>query len=154
MTSSAEALADRLDLRALVDEYALAVDDRDADRFAGVFTPTGVLAIYEPDEAEPVLTYRGHDELRAVMKLLESYSATFHLMANHTCRLEGDRATGDVYCLAHHLTEEGGAGRDTLMVIRYRDTYERTERGWRIAVRDVMRKWTEFHAAERARLVG
>jgi uncharacterized protein (TIGR02246 family) len=147
-------LRHRIALRALVDEYASAVDARDGDRFAGVFTADGVLAIIEPGDDDPALVYTGADELRAVMKLLAPYSTTFHLMANHTCRVDGARAEGEVYCLANHLTEEEDGPRNTVMVIRYRDTYESTDGGWRIARRDVLRQWTEYHAAERARLVG
>lgn len=145
---------DRLALRALVDEYALAVDDRDADRFAGVFAPDGVLAVIEPGDPEPSLIYQGRDELRTVMGLLSGFSTTFHVMANHTCRIDGDHAEGDTYCLAHHLTEEDdGRSQDTVMLIRYHDTYTCTDGAWRFARRDVLRQWTEYHAAERARLV-
>jgi uncharacterized protein (TIGR02246 family) len=144
---------DRLALRALVDEYASAVDARDADRFAGVFAPDGVLAIIEPGETEPSLTYEGEGELRTVMNLLRSYSVTFHLMANHTCRVDGDAAEGEVYCLAHHLTpDDAGGAQNTLMVIRYRDRYARVDGAWRIERRDVLRQWTEYHPAELARL--
>lgn len=145
--------SDRLALRALVDEYAVAVDARDADRFAALFAPEATLAVYEPGEADPSIAWTGPDELRAVMKLLASYSTTFHLMANHTCQVDGDLGSGEVYCLAHHLTEEGAGGQNTLMVIRYQDRYERLEAGWRFAQRDVLRQWTEYHSAERARLV-
>lgn len=146
-------VADLLALRALVDEYAIAVDSRDAGRFAGLFAPEGTLAVYEPGESEPSISWTGADELRAVMKLLVSYSTTFHLMANHSCQVDGDLASGEVYCLAHHLTEQAGAGENTLMVIRYRDGYERGEAGWRFTRREVLRQWTEYHSAERARLV-
>jgi hypothetical protein len=156
MTSSLDAdVADRLALRALVDEYALAVDDRDAERFAGIFTAAGVLAVYEPGEAEPSLSYRGPDELRRVMNLLRPFSATFHLVANHVCRVDGNRAEGDTYCLAHHLTENAETSpTDTVMLIRYRDEYERADGGWRFARRDVLRQWTDYHEAARARLAG
>jgi uncharacterized protein (TIGR02246 family) len=144
---------ERLALRALVDSYAQAVDGRDADRFAGLFAADGELVVFEPEEDEPSISWRGPDELREVMKLLSSYSTTFHLMANHTCELDGDSASGEVYCLAHHLTEEGADGDNTLMVIRYRDRYTKVDRAWRFARRDVLRQWTEHHSAERARLV-
>ena len=52
-------IIDRLELRVLIDEYALAVDERSADRFAGVFPPEGVLAIIEPGDTEPAVAYRG-----------------------------------------------------------------------------------------------
>jgi SnoaL-like domain len=149
---STASLDDRLDLRALVDEYALAVDGRDADRFAALFTTTGELAIYEPGEPEPVITYRGPEELRAVMDLLAAYSTTFHVMANHTCSVQGDSAVGQTYCLAHHLTESGSQAQDTLMLILYRDSYEKAGGTWRFGRREVMRQWTELHDAERARL--
>jgi uncharacterized protein (TIGR02246 family) len=142
-----------LALRALVDSYAQAVDARDADRFAGLFAADGELIVFEPEEDEPSISWRGPEELREVMKLLTSYSTTFHLMANHTCEVDGDSATGEVYCLAHHLTEEGSEGDNTLMVIRYRDRYTKVDGAWRFERRDVMRQWTEHHAAERARLV-
>ena len=145
-------LADMLGLRALVDAYALAVDSRDADGFAGLFTPSGELAVFEPGEADPVITYRGPEELRTVIELVSSYSTTFHVMANHTCTVDGTSAYGRTYCLAHHLTEREGRAEDTLMLIIYRDRYERAEGTWRFHRRDVLRQWTETHSAERARL--
>ncbi len=148
-------IEDRLALRALVEEYALAVDDRDLDRFTAVFTGDGELAIFEPGDAQPARVYRGRGELRTVFDLVATFSATFHLVGNHTCRTDGDRAEGETYCLAHHLTEPaGGPAQDTVMVIRYRDRYAREGGGWRLARRDVLRQWTEHRPAERARLFG
>lgn len=151
MTDPLGEVADRLALRALVDRYASAVDARDADAFADLFTPEAVLAVYERDGDDPVVEYRGHAALREVMNLLRSYSATFHLMANHVCEIGPSGATGETYCMAHHLTEaEAGAGAtDLVMYIRYRDAYARTPGGWRFARRDVLRQWTEERPAER-----
>lgn len=142
-------MADLLALRALVDRYAVAVDARDADAFAGLFTADGVLAVYESDGPPPVVEYRGHDALRDVMALLRTFSSTFHLMANHLCETAGAEATGEVYCMAHHLTEGVGGATDLVMYIRYRDAYARTPEGWRFARRDVLRQWTEERPAER-----
>ena len=50
---------DRLALRALVDAYAQSVDARDADRFAELFAPDGELVVFEPEEAEPSISWRG-----------------------------------------------------------------------------------------------
>jgi uncharacterized protein (TIGR02246 family) len=148
-------LVDRLALRALVDEYALAVDARDPDRFAGLFTPDGVLAVIEPDDPEPSLTYSGTDELRTVIDLLAPFTSTVHVMANHTATIDAPAARTTTYCLAHHLTEaEGKDPRDTLMLIRYDDTLRKSPAGWRFTRRDVLRQWTEYHPAERARLAG
>lgn len=155
MKISDHELTDRVALRGLVDEYALAVDVRDRDRFAALFTPDGVLAVIEPNESEPSLLYSGSEELRSVLDLLAPFSTTFHVMANHTVEIDGATARATTYCLAHHLTEamDAGGGRDTLMLIRYEDELRRGPDGWRFGRRDVMRQWTEYHAAERARLV-
>jgi hypothetical protein len=142
-------VADRLALRALVDRYASAVDARDADAFAALFTPEAVLAVYEHEGDDPVVEYRGHAALREVMGLLQTFSATFHLMANHLCELGPSDATGETYCMAHHLTESEAAATDLVMYIRYRDAYARTPDGWRFARRDVLRQWTEERPAER-----
>jgi hypothetical protein len=149
-------LIDRLALRDLADEYALAVDSRDRARFAALFTPDGVLAVIEPADEEPSLLYCGTEELRGVIDLLRPFSTTFHVMANHTATLDGPTARATTYCMAHHLTEEDGRpeGRDTLMLIRYEDELRCGPDGWRFARRDVLRQWTEYHAAERARLAG
>ena len=141
--------ADRLALRELVDRYASAVDARDAGAFAGLFTPDGSLAVYEAEGGEPVVEYRGHAALREVMALLRHYTATFHLMANHVCEMGDGAASGETYCMAHHLTEGEGGATDLVMYIRYRDAYARTPDGWRFARRDVLRQWTEERPAER-----
>ena len=150
-TPSAE---DVLALRRLADDYGSTVDQRDGHGFASVFTPNGVLAIYEPNESEPSVVYTGYDELVSVIELVKAFTTTFHLMANHQVDIDGDTATGMVYGLSLHLTETDGRGFDTFMVMKYRDRYQRTPDGWRIARRDVLRQWTEYNVGERARLVG
>jgi hypothetical protein len=70
-------------------------------------------------------------------------------VSNHTYAIDGDRASGDVQCVAHHLTslgapvEEGRAGTDSVWFIRYRDEYSRTTAGWRIERRELHLQWVE-----------
>ena len=56
-------VGDRLELRALADEYARAVDLRDNDRFVSVFTADGYFGVFEPDSPQPHVAYRGAQEL-------------------------------------------------------------------------------------------
>ena len=55
----------------------------------------------------------------------------------------GDRATGESYCIAHHLTLEGE--KRTLMVasIRYLDQFVKLDGSWLFAERKLMVDWTE-----------
>jgi hypothetical protein len=146
----ADPVAERLELRCLVDAYAAAVDDRDPGGFVRLFLPEARLAIYPPGAATPAMAYRGVDELRRVFDLLDRFELTHHVMANHVCRIDGDRATGGVHCIARHLRRDGDEARDLVMVIRYGDVYRRTTSGWRFASRDVRLQWTEEHPASTA----
>jgi hypothetical protein len=70
-----------------------------------------------------------------------------HLMGNHDVTLDGDRATGVVYCVAHHLSLHDDGARDTVMTVRYVDRYLRTADGWRIEQRTINVDWEEERPA-------
>src|SRR5947209_7068456 len=98
------AIADQLALRSLAEKYASGVDRRDRDTFLAAFHPDGLLV--QLDQKDPLLviaTRRGHDELGDVTELIARYDTTFHFIGNTRYEIDGDRATGEVYCLAHHL---------------------------------------------------
>ena len=142
-------LAIRQELRGLVDAYATACDGKDGGAFAALFTHDATLAIYQPFEDQAVATLEGRAAMPAAIAPLSRYRATLHLMANHTATLQDDgEATGETYCLAHHLRATTDAGvEDLVMMIRYGDRYARTGEGWRFARRDVRILWSEVHLA-------
>jgi hypothetical protein len=130
------------ELRALSDQYAAAADDRDGDRFAGLFVADGELVVPNlPKDLRPVVTRAGRDALRQVPDGLRRYVRTFHLVSNQRYRVEGDRASGEVQCVAHHVSADGsggaGEGTDTVWYIRYRDDYRHTGSGWRFVRREL-----------------
>jgi SnoaL-like protein len=56
---------------------------------------------------------------------LNKYDATTHFVGQTTIfTLAGDRATGEAYCLAHHVTVGGGMRRLMLASLRYVDWVE------------------------------
>ena len=143
-------VADRFALRALADQYAWAVDRRDRDGFLEAFHPDGVLVLL--DHADPTIvtaTRRGHTELAAITELIARYDKTFHFVGNARYEIDGDRATGEVYCLAHHLTPNRHGGTDYVMLIRYQDTYSRRDGRWGIDERRLITDWTELRTANR-----
>jgi SnoaL-like domain len=141
-------MSDREGLRALVDAYATACDNRDGEAFGSLFTPDATMTIYQPFETEPLVTLEGADAMPNAIAPLSQYRGTLHLMANHTAEVDGDSASGETYCLAHHLrpTDEGGV-EDLVMMIRYGDRYARAGDRWQFAHRDVRILWTEIHPA-------
>jgi uncharacterized protein (TIGR02246 family) len=133
-----ELAADRSELRALVERYAFSADRRDREGFAGVFTTDGVLATGQNRKFE------GRQAIGGVLDHLDAnYPHTMHFVGNHEVEVDGDIARGLVYCLAHHAYERDEVKRDTLMVIRYHDTYVRTESGWQIKERKLDIDWQE-----------
>ena len=143
-------LSDQLALRALGEQYAWAVDRRDRDAFLAVFHPDGALVLLDHADPEQVTaTRRGHAELADITDLIARYEKTFHFVGNARYTIDGDRATGEVYCLAHHLTPNRHGGTDYVMMIRYQDDYSRRDGRWGIDERRLITDWTETRTANR-----
>jgi ketosteroid isomerase-like protein len=145
-TQEIEAIA----LRRLVDGYARAVDRGDAEAFVELFEPDAVLQVFYGSEADgPTTESRGHPALREIPGRLKTrYDRTFHFVGNHMCEVRGDDATGEAYCLAHHLTENAHGGTDYVMLIRYHDVYRRRPgQSWKFAHRRLAVDWTELRTA-------
>jgi hypothetical protein len=148
MTSS-DPIVDRLALRELADRYASSVDRRDVGSFVELFTGDAELSVHDPAEAgAPSRVRRGRGELSEVPHLIARYPKTFHFVGNSLYEIDGDAATGEVYCVAHHLIDDPVAVTARVMVIRYLDNYQRGDDGrWRISRRRVLVDWIETHPA-------
>ncbi len=141
-------------LRDLAVRYAMAVDDGDGRAFAELFAGGAALHMFRPgDSAEPSVDLAGTDRLREVPgRLREQYAETMHFVGQSSYQVHGDRASGRVYCLAHHLEATPHGGVDHLMHIRYADEYRRDDTGtWRFASRVGRIPWTETRAVDAPR---
>jgi hypothetical protein len=127
---------DRLALRHLVDSYAIGCDRRDIDVLRAVFVDGGTNTVHWLDRDPTSMTAPA--DLERIPTGLARYDQTFHFVGNHRVSVDGDSASGDTYCIAHHLTGKD----DFVMHIRYEDTYVRTADGWRIKTRDLHLLWT------------
>jgi ketosteroid isomerase-like protein len=144
-TISPTEAADRLAIRELVDAYAHCADRRDAKGQMALFTEdTRFLVFMDATAAEPTQELHGRESLAPVFDNLNSYAATMHFNGQSTVWMDGDRATGESYCLAHHLTV-GQDGQRTMMIasIRYLDEFVKQDGEWLFAVRRLMVNWTE-----------
>jgi SnoaL-like domain len=137
-------LADRLAIRALVDAYAHCADRRDADGQKALFTDDTHFAVYMDGEGtEPSQELNGREALTPVFADLNRYEATTHFNGQSTIALDGDRATGESYCLAHHLSTEGGERKLMVASLRYRDTFVKRDGAWLFAERKLYVDWTD-----------
>jgi ketosteroid isomerase-like protein len=137
--------ADRLAIRELFDAYAHCADRRDAAGQMALFTEdTHFLVYMDVTATDPTQELHGRDALAPVFDNLNTYVATTHFNGQSTVVLDGDRATGESYCIAHHLSVDQDGNR-TLMIaaIRYLDTFVKQDGGWFFAERRLMVDWTD-----------
>ncbi len=137
--------ADRLAIRELVDAYAHCADRRDARGQMALFTEDTHFVVYmDARSPEPTQDLHGRQALAPVFDALNNYVATMHMNGQSTVDLDGDGATGESYCMAHHLMEAEDGSR-TLMTasIRYLDTIVKRDGAWLFAERRLMVNWTD-----------
>jgi hypothetical protein len=136
--------ADRLAIRELVDAYAHCADRRDADGQKALFAADTHFVVYmNGPGTESTQELNGREALTPVFDDLNRYEATTHFNGQSTIALEGDRATGESYCLAHHLYTEDGIRKLMVASLRYLDTFVKIDGAWLFAGRELYVDWTE-----------
>jgi hypothetical protein len=142
--SPAEA-ADRLAIRELVDAYAHCADRRDAKGQMFLFTADTHFVVYmNAKDSTPTQELHSREALAPVFAELNKYDATTHFVGQSTIfSLTAERATGEAYCLAHHVTVDGGKRRLMVPSLRYLDTFVKMDGSWLFAERRLYVDWLE-----------
>src|SRR3982074_571212 len=114
--------ADRLAIRELFDANAHCADRRDAEGQKALFTTDTRFAVYMDGEGtEPTYVLEGREALTPVFADLNRYEAPTHFHGQSTVTIDGDRATGESYTIAHPLYSEEGTRKIMIASLRYRD---------------------------------
>jgi hypothetical protein len=145
---SPEEAADRVAIRELVEAYAHCADRRDAQGQMALFTVDTHFVVYmNAKDSAPSQELRSREELAPIFADLNKYDATMHLVGQSAIfTLTGDRATGETYCKAHHLTVEGNKRRLMVAYLRYHDTFVKADGAWLFAERLLYVDWIEERA--------
>jgi hypothetical protein len=143
--------ADIIALNQLAYRYAAAVDSCDVARLQSVFHPEGRLRSYQPGTDTPFADLAGHAQLAAVPDAMRGmYRTTAHMMMNHLVEFDGENgsggASGEVLCVARHLTLDEVDPVSVNVIIRYHDRYVRHGGEWLILDRQIRFQWSERHA--------
>jgi hypothetical protein len=140
--------ADRLAIRELVEAYAYCADRRDAKGQMALFTPDTHFVVYmNAKDPTPSQELRTREALAPVFDDLNKYAATMHFVGQSTIlTLTNDRATGEAYTLAHHLTIDGAKRRLMIATLRYNDSFVKTNGEWLFAERKLYVDWIEERA--------
>ena len=142
---SPEEAADRLAIRELVEAYAHCADRRDAAGQMALFTADTHFVVHmNAKDPSPSQELHSREALAPVFAALNQYDATTHFVGQSTIfALTADRATGEAYCLAHHVTVEGGKRRLMLASLRYYDTFVKQGGSWLFAERLLYVDWVD-----------
>ena len=148
ITISPSEAADRLAIRELVEAYAQCADRRDAKGQMALFTADTHFVVYmNAMDPNPSQELRSRQQLAPVFADLNKYAATMHFVGQSTIlTLTGDRATGEAYTLAHHLTIEGEKRSLMIAALRYSDRFVKIDSAWLFAERLLYVDWLEERA--------
>lgn len=137
--------ADRLAIRELVEAYAHCADRRDAKGQMALFTKDTHFVVYmNAKDPTPSQELHSREALAPVFAELNQYNATTHLVGQSTIfTLTDERATGETYCLAHHVTVDGNKRSLMLASLRYLDTFTKEDGSWLFAERLLYVDWLE-----------
>jgi len=87
------------------------------------------------------------EALAPVFAELNRYDATTHFVGQSSIfTLTDQRATGEAYSLAHHVTVDGEKRRLMLASLRYLDTFVKMDGVWLFAERRLYVDWLEERA--------
>jgi hypothetical protein len=140
---SSEEAADRLALRELFDAYAHCADRRDAEGQKALFTDDMRFVVFMDGEGtEATYVVEGREALTPIFDDLNRYQVTTHFNGQSTVDIDGDRATGESYTIAHHLFTDGER-KIMIASLRYLDSFVKIDGAWYFQERNLILDWSE-----------
>jgi hypothetical protein len=135
---------DRLAIRELFDAYAHCADRRDAAGQKALFTVDTRFAVFMSGEGkEPTYVVEGREALTPIFADLNQYEATTHFNGQSTVEINGDRANGESYTIAHHLFTADGVRKIMIASLRYLDSFVKIDGAWYFKERNLILDWSE-----------
>jgi SnoaL-like domain len=127
------------EIRGIYYRYCRGIDRRQYDL---------VRSCYHPDAVDNHGEYVGGLDgfIEHVRSNLPRFERTMHFLGNIIVEVDGDKARGEAYALAHHRLAAGGSKpeRDFVVGLRYVDDFECRGGEWAIAHRVCVFEWTRM----------
>ena len=132
-----ERLLDEAALRRTAELYAQGADRRDKALWASILTEDCLL------EA-PGIELKGRAQIVGALDIMaQLYVSTQHRVHNQLVTIEGDRARGETYSVADHLSVADGRTTILTWAIRYQDRWQREAGRWLFSHRALVLDWTD-----------
>jgi ketosteroid isomerase-like protein len=147
---SPQQAADRLAIRELIDAYAQCADRRDAEGQKALFAEDTRFVVYmDGVGTAPTEDLHGREQLTPVFAALKQYEVTMHFNGQSTLTLEGDQASGETYCIAHHVFSADGERKIMLAYLRYADKLAKQDGVWLFAERNLYLEFSDTRSLGR-----
>jgi hypothetical protein len=136
--------AERRPIRELFDAYAHCAD-RAAPRGRRHRSPPmpGFAVFISGEGTEPTYVVDDRQALTPIFADLNQYEATTHFNGQSTVALNGHRATGESYTIAHHLFTAEGERKIMIASLRCLDSFVEIEGTWFFQERNLILDWSE-----------
>lgn len=132
----------KMELGELVDTFACAGDEKDLETLLSCFAEDGEITIID-SKGNEIAHYSGMAEIRKGYRgLLGEYTTLYHLNGQKMFTVDGDKASGKVYCqefLIH--TYKSGVSNTLDQGAVYEDEYVKLDGKWLIKTRKGTVKW-------------
>jgi ketosteroid isomerase-like protein len=126
-------VSDHEELRALVQRYARAADDRDIDALAALFHPDATV-----DGARGRQTI---GEWLDGMRAPKTFPVSMHALGDPLIELDGDAARLDTYAVVYQIGDKDAGQDDLTLGIRYLDDVVRHDARWVVRRRVARAVW-------------
>jgi SnoaL-like domain len=140
-----QSINDRTAILDLINNYSRYADRREPQNQADLFAKNATIEIYhsEPGNSKPDTILRGRSQFITGFETLKKYDVTMHFNGQSIIEIKDTNATGETYCLAHHLWVEEGKRMLMVIGIRYYDNFIRIKNQWFFARRKLIFDWSD-----------
>jgi hypothetical protein len=97
----------------------------------------------EGEGTDPTQDLHRRESLTPVFDALNQYEVTMHFNGQNTVVLDGDRATGEAHCIAHHVYSQDGERKIMVAYLRYLDAFARESGKWLFAERKLYLEFSD-----------
>jgi hypothetical protein len=142
MTDRTQQLEDKLALKELVDTFSNLSDVKDVSSQVLLFTEDATVQTFA--NGSRVANLKGRKEMEnAFAPFLARFETVYHFNGQHTVKLNGDNATGVLYCTVTLIGMQDGKRMKTTIGVSYNDEYVRQNGKWFIANRRSNFNWQD-----------
>lgn len=143
LETTVQEMQDKEEIRLLVDQFSNLADEKDASAQAELFT----------DDAQVIISFGGQENVingkDAIAEtfggVLSSMEALYHMNGQIDIKLDGDTATGTVYCRVALINNNDETRNLTDEAVYYNDEYVRQNGKWLISKRTSNFVFTDSH---------